>query len=120
MHHSEFPACLLHALVVDEASVGAGAGDDEPGPEEPRRLLQLLVVNEARLGLEEEKRGRDGGRVKGQLWWGETFFFSKKENHTTHIQLVGHGLKVDGGGRDPLGVCHVAVGETGSKEEFRV
>lgn len=62
MHHSEFPACLLHALVVDEASVGAGAGDDEPGPEEPRRLLQLLVVNEARLGLEEEKRGREGQR----------------------------------------------------------
>lgn len=117
MHHSEFPACLLHALVVDEASVGAGAGDDEPGPEEPRRLLQLLVVNEARLGLEEEKRGREGQR---SAVVGENFFFSKKENHRTHIQLVGHGLEVDGGGRDPLGVCHVAVGETGSKEEFRV
>lgn len=39
----------------------------------------------------------------------------------THIQLVGHGLEVDGGGRDPLGVCHVAVGETKEKtEEFRV
>lgn len=68
---TEFPACLLHALVVDEAGVGAGSCDDESGPEEPGRLLQLLVVYQARLRLsdgEGQMTGRGGReeRRKGE------------------------------------------------------
>lgn len=35
---------------------------------------------------------------------------------STHIQLVGHRLEEDGGGRHTLDVGHVAVRETGREE----
>ena len=41
-------------------------------------------------------------------------------NKHTHVQLVGHGLKVDGGGRDPLGVGHVAMGEAAGMEMVHI
>lgn len=65
---TEFPACLLHTLVVDEASIGAGPCDDESGPEESGRLLQLLVVYQACLRLSDGegqitgRGGREGER----------------------------------------------------------
>ena len=47
------------------------------------------------------------------LWWiwYKSLFVVTKSQIMTHVQLVRHRLKVDGGGRDPLSICHVAMGE---------
>ena len=36
----------------------------------------------------------------------------------THIQSVRHGLKVDGCGRDSLGVCHEAMSQTENQKTW--
>ncbi len=55
---------LLDAAVVDEASVRAGAGDDEFGSEESRRQLHLIVVYQTRFRLRERERERERQRER--------------------------------------------------------
>lgn len=43
---------LSHAGIVNEAGVGTGTSDDEPWSEKPGGRCQLVVVNEAGLGLD--------------------------------------------------------------------
>ncbi len=63
---------LLDAGVVNEAGIGAGASDDELGPEQLGRHLHLVVVYKSCCSLQrdgegdrlrrEKKRGREGGK----------------------------------------------------------
>jgi len=52
---------LLDAGVVNEAGIGAGASDDELGPEQLGRHLHLVVVYESCCSLQ---RKGDGLREK--------------------------------------------------------
>lgn len=45
---------LSHAGIVNEAGVGTSTGYDEPRSEEPSGRRQLVVVDEAGLGLEKQ------------------------------------------------------------------
>ena len=57
---------LLDAGVVNEAGIGAGASDDELGPEQLGRHLQLVVVYESCCNL---WRNREGDRLRrGKKW----------------------------------------------------
>lgn len=47
---------LPHAGVVNEASVGTGTSNDEPGSEESSSDCQLVIVNEASLGLDRQTK----------------------------------------------------------------
>lgn len=58
-----FSVHLLDAAVVNEAGIGAGASDDEPGPEQLGRQLHLVVVYESCRRLQ-RKEGRD--RLRGE------------------------------------------------------
>lgn len=63
---------LLNAGVVNEAGIGTGASDDELGPEQLGRHLQLVVVYESCCWLQrneqgdrlrvEKKRKKEGGK----------------------------------------------------------
>lgn len=55
-------AHLLDAAVVNEAGVGAGAGDDEPRPEQLGRQLHLVVVYESCCRLRAKGRAADRWR----------------------------------------------------------
>lgn len=47
---------LLDAGIVNEASVGAGASDDEPGPEQLGCHFHLLIVYESRSRLRKNRQ----------------------------------------------------------------
>lgn len=56
------PAHLLHAGVVNEAGIGAGASNDDLGPEQLGRHLHLVIVYKSRCRLQgdgEENRLRE-------------------------------------------------------------
>lgn len=48
---------LSYAGIVNEAGVGTSASYDEPRSEEPSGQRQLVVVNEASLGLDRQRIG---------------------------------------------------------------
>lgn len=54
----EFSVHLLDAGVVNEAGIGAGASDDELGPEQLGRHLHLVVVYESCCSLQRQGGGR--------------------------------------------------------------
>lgn len=72
--YREFSVHLLDAGVVNEAGIGAGASDDELGPEQLGRQLHLVVVYKSCCSLQRheegdrlrrewgKKRGREGGK----------------------------------------------------------
>lgn len=45
-----------HAGIVNEARIGTGTSYDESWPEEPSSEGQLLIVNEASLGLDRQTK----------------------------------------------------------------
>lgn len=60
---------LLDAGVVNEAGIGAGASDDELGPEQLGRHLHLVVVYESCFNLQREGEGdrfRRGKKKRGR------------------------------------------------------
>lgn len=59
--YTEFSMHLLDAGVVNEAGIGAGASNDELGPEQLGRHIHLVVVYESCCGLQ---RGREGDRLR--------------------------------------------------------
>lgn len=48
---------LLDASVVNEAGIGAGASDDELGPEQLGRHFHLVVVDESCCRLQIDREG---------------------------------------------------------------
>lgn len=46
---------LSHACIVNEASIGTSASYDEPRSEKPSSQCQLVVVDEAGLGLDRQR-----------------------------------------------------------------
>lgn len=58
-----FSVHLLDASVVNEAGIGAGASDDDPGPEQLGRQLHLVVVYESCRRLQ---RKEGGDRLRGE------------------------------------------------------
>lgn len=80
---------LLDAAVVNEAGIGAGASDDEPGPEQLGRQVHLVVVYESCRRLQ---RKEGGDRLRGE---------KKKEGDKRENDKYKHvrgGVRVSGNG----------------------
>lgn len=58
---------LAHALIVDQAAVGRGTGDQDLGAEKNNVLLELVIVDDAGLEIDAVGHGLEVGRDSGDL-----------------------------------------------------